>query len=109
MFYFIFFSCFFFPLLGVPRHLGRFRPGLCDPWHEQKFRDFLYRENSTHLLMASESATAPPLFAEGEKFDVIVVGTGLSESIAAAAFSRIGKNVLHVDRNGYYGSEVRVA
>ncbi|XP_063413091.1 rab proteins geranylgeranyltransferase component A-like [Mytilus trossulus] len=36
------------------------------------------------------------------EFDVIVVGTGLSESILAAAFSRIGQKVLHIDRNGYY-------
>lgn len=56
--------------------------------------------------MASEKPSVPPLFAVGEKFDVVIVGTGLSESIAAAAFSRIGKTVLHVDRNGYYGSEV---
>lgn len=39
------------------------------------------------------------------KFDVIVVGTGLTESIVAAACSRIGKSVLHVDENPYYGSE----
>ena len=37
-------------------------------------------------------------------FDAIVVGTGLSESIVAAALSRIGKSVLHIDRNTYYGS-----
>ncbi|CAG2229809.1 CHM [Mytilus edulis] len=36
------------------------------------------------------------------EFDVIVIGTGLSESILAAAFSRIGQKVLHIDRNGYY-------
>lgn len=39
------------------------------------------------------------------KFDVIVVGTGLTESIIAAACSRIGKTVLHIDNNSYYGSE----
>ena len=31
-------------------------------------------------------------------YDVIIVGTGLSESILAAALSRIGKSVLHIDR-----------
>ncbi|CAG0919803.1 unnamed protein product [Notodromas monacha] len=36
-------------------------------------------------------------------FDVVIVGTGFSESIAAAACSRIGKQVLHLDRNTYYG------
>ncbi|XP_053681235.1 rab proteins geranylgeranyltransferase component A [Anopheles nili] len=36
-------------------------------------------------------------------FDVIVIGTGLTESIVAAAASRIGKTVLHLDTNDYYG------
>ena len=31
-------------------------------------------------------------------YDVVVVGTGLTESILAAALSRIGKTVLHIDR-----------
>ncbi|XP_064608436.1 rab proteins geranylgeranyltransferase component A 2-like [Liolophura sinensis] len=37
-----------------------------------------------------------------EKFDVIVIGTGLLESILAAAFARVGHSVLHIDRNDYY-------
>ncbi|MBN3290297.1 RAE1 geranylgeranyltransferase, partial [Polypterus senegalus] len=37
------------------------------------------------------------------EFDVIVLGTGLTESIIAAACSRVGKSVLHVDRQAYYG------
>ncbi|XP_053689630.1 rab proteins geranylgeranyltransferase component A [Sabethes cyaneus] len=37
------------------------------------------------------------------EFDLIVIGTGLSESIVAAAASRIGKTVLHLDCNEYYG------
>ncbi|XP_034245153.1 rab proteins geranylgeranyltransferase component A 1 [Thrips palmi] len=35
--------------------------------------------------------------------DVIVVGTGMTESILAAAASRVGKQVLHIDGNDYYG------
>ncbi|RZF44258.1 hypothetical protein LSTR_LSTR012125 [Laodelphax striatellus] len=31
------------------------------------------------------------------EYDVIVVGTGMAESIVAAAVSRIGKKVLHMD------------
>ena len=31
-------------------------------------------------------------------YDVIIVGTGLTESIVSAALSRIGKIVLHIDR-----------
>ncbi|RDD45951.1 Rab proteins geranylgeranyltransferase component A 1 [Trichoplax sp. H2] len=39
------------------------------------------------------------------EFDVIVIGTGLSEAITAAALTRIGKKVLHVDKNDYYGGQ----
>lgn len=37
--------------------------------------------------------------------DVIIVGTGLMNSILAAACSRIGKSVLHLDENSYYGND----
>ncbi|KAK0081054.1 hypothetical protein PV325_012890 [Microctonus aethiopoides] len=37
------------------------------------------------------------------EYDVVVVGTGMAESIVAAAASRIGKKVLHLDSNDYYG------
>ncbi|XP_069068758.1 rab proteins geranylgeranyltransferase component A 1 isoform X1 [Pleurodeles waltl] len=36
-------------------------------------------------------------------FDVIILGTGLPESIIAAACSRTGKSVLHLDSKSYYG------
>lgn len=36
-------------------------------------------------------------------YDVIVIGTGMTESILAAAASRVGKQVLHIDSNEYYG------
>ena len=39
-----------------------------------------------------------------EQFDVIVAGTGLIESIVSAACARVGKSVLHLDRNDFYGS-----
>ena len=38
-------------------------------------------------------------------FDVVVVGTGLEESILAAAAARNGHSVLHVDTNDQYGGE----
>ena len=38
------------------------------------------------------------------KFDVIVVGTGLTESIVAAAAARAGRKVLHLDTNAFYGA-----
>ncbi|XP_023697489.2 rab proteins geranylgeranyltransferase component A 1 isoform X1 [Paramormyrops kingsleyae] len=36
------------------------------------------------------------------EFDVVVLGTGLTESVIAAACSRVGQRVLHVDRRSYY-------
>ena len=37
-------------------------------------------------------------------FDCVVVGTGLTESLVAAACARAGKSVLHLDSNAYYGA-----
>ncbi|KAG5338193.1 hypothetical protein C0989_008010 [Termitomyces sp. Mn162] len=36
-------------------------------------------------------------------FDVVIIGTGLAESIAAAALSKTGFKVAHIDENSYYG------
>ncbi|OQE41869.1 hypothetical protein PENCOP_c004G03832 [Penicillium coprophilum] len=36
-------------------------------------------------------------------WDVIIDGTGASQSLLALALSRSGKKVLHIDRNQYYG------
>jgi Rab proteins geranylgeranyltransferase component A len=41
---------------------------------------------------------------EEDKYDLVIEGTGLTESILAAAASWIGRKVLHVDSNIYYGS-----
>nr|CAB3230603.1 rab proteins geranylgeranyltransferase component A 2 [Phallusia mammillata] len=38
-----------------------------------------------------------------EEFDIILIGTGLTESVLSGAFSRIGKSVLHIDQNKFYG------
>ncbi|XP_063718856.1 rab GDP dissociation inhibitor beta-like [Symsagittifera roscoffensis] len=40
-----------------------------------------------------------------EEYDVIVLGTGLSECILSGILSVEGKKVLHMDRNQYYGAE----
>uniref|UniRef100_A0A3Q3XB46 Rab proteins geranylgeranyltransferase component A n=1 Tax=Mola mola TaxID=94237 RepID=A0A3Q3XB46_MOLML len=39
------------------------------------------------------------------EFDVVILGTGLAESVVAAAFSRVGQRVLHVDRRSYYAGD----
>jgi len=40
-----------------------------------------------------------------EEYDVIVLGTGLTECIMSGIMSKSGKKVLHMDRNNYYGAE----
>ncbi|KAF7135370.1 hypothetical protein RHSIM_Rhsim08G0027300 [Rhododendron simsii] len=44
----------------------------------------------------------PPI--DPTTFDVIIIGTGLPESILAAASSAAGNTVLHLDPNPFYGS-----
>lgn len=44
----------------------------------------------------------PPI--EPTAFDLIVIGTGLPESVISAAASASGKSVLHLDPNPFYGS-----
>lgn len=39
-----------------------------------------------------------------KEVDVVVLGTGVPESIAAAACARVGKSVLHFDHKSHYGS-----
>ncbi|KAG0046874.1 hypothetical protein BGZ83_007967 [Gryganskiella cystojenkinii] len=38
-------------------------------------------------------------------FDAIILGTGFTQTIVAAALARDGKTVLHLDENDYYGGE----
>ncbi|KAK9380758.1 GDP dissociation inhibitor [Kockiozyma suomiensis] len=40
-----------------------------------------------------------------EQYDVIVLGTGLTECILSGIFSVEGKKVLHIDRQDHYGGE----
>jgi len=42
--------------------------------------------------------------SEDDNFDLLIDGTGLTESILAAAVAWTGKKVLHVDKNTFYGS-----
>jgi len=40
-----------------------------------------------------------------DTYDVVVLGTGLTECILSGILSKSGKKVLHMDRNNYYGAE----
>lgn len=41
-----------------------------------------------------------------KEYDVIVLGTGLTECILSGVLSVKGKKVLHIDRNDHYGGLV---
>jgi len=43
----------------------------------------------------------PPV--EDNTYDILIEGTGLAQSILAAAASRLSKKVIHIDRNTFYG------
>lgn len=45
------------------------------------------------------------MIPDGEHFDVIILGTGLTECILSGILAMEGKKVLHLDRNPYYGGE----
>ncbi|KAL2940741.1 Rab escort protein 1 [Bienertia sinuspersici] len=53
--------------------------------------------------MEEEKMPDPSTMVEPTKFDLIIVGTGLPQSIIAAAASTVGKTVLHLDPNPFYG------
>ena len=42
---------------------------------------------------------------ENEDYDVIICGTGITESVLSGLLSMEGKKVLHIDKNDYYGDE----
>jgi Rab proteins geranylgeranyltransferase component A len=63
---------------------------------------FTFIENITTMRDNVEEVTRDE---EGllHKYDVIICGTGLVQSIVASALTRAGKSVLHCDAQGYYG------
>jgi RAB protein geranylgeranyltransferase component A len=54
------------------------------------------------MTEAEESSSYPPI--DPVNFDLVIVGTGLTESVIAAAASAVGKTILHLDPNSFYGS-----
>ncbi|THG01825.1 hypothetical protein TEA_006171 [Camellia sinensis var. sinensis] len=55
-----------------------------------------------YFAAMDDTLSYPPI--DPTNFDLIIVGTGLPESILAAAASAAGKTVLHLDPNSFYGS-----
>lgn len=53
-------------------------------------------------MSEGDPSSYPPI--DPVNFDLIIVGTGLSESTIAAAAAAVGKTVLHLDPNSFYGS-----
>ncbi|XP_010553407.1 PREDICTED: rab escort protein 1 [Tarenaya hassleriana] len=52
--------------------------------------------------MSGDLPPYPPI--DPTNYDLVVVGTGLPESVISAAASSAGKSVLHLDPNPFYGS-----
>ena len=46
-----------------------------------------------------------PLELEDDTYDVIILGTGITQSLLSAALSRVGKKILHLDENIFYGEK----
>ncbi|KAF7732799.1 Rab GDP dissociation inhibitor alpha [Apophysomyces ossiformis] len=60
----------------------------------------------TKLQLPGKFATSSAVIHKmDEEYDVIVLGTGLTECILSGLLSVDGKKVLHMDRNNYYGGE----
>lgn len=60
--------------------------------------------SQSHIVVPHLAGIEDPLpDSTPEKVDVLIVGTGMVESVLAAALSWQGSNVLHVDKNDYYG------
>ncbi|KAL9103932.1 MAG: hypothetical protein Q9163_001080 [Psora crenata] len=73
---------------------------------------FMPSSGKDSLLLSHPPSTTPFGFTHhGEAmeslsetaWDVVLYGTGFSQSLLALALSRSGKNILHLDHNNYYG------
>jgi Rab GDP dissociation inhibitor len=57
------------------------------------------------LYCTNDESTQQLIIMENDTYDVVVCGTGFTESILSGLLSLEGKKVLHIDRNEYYGDE----
>ncbi|KAK2067573.1 hypothetical protein P8C59_001302 [Phyllachora maydis] len=59
-----------------------------------------------HLYRLCQTKNTESIMDEiAKEYDVIVLGTGLTECILSGVLSVKGKKVLHIDRNDHYGGE----
>ena len=65
---------------------------------------FSFTQNPSPLVVPHLAGIEDPLPATTpDKVDVLIAGTGMVESVLAAALAWQGSNVLHIDKNDYYG------
>lgn len=61
-------------------------------------------QNASSLMVPHLAGIEDPLpDTTPDKIDVLIVGTGMVESVLAAALSWQGSSVLHIDKNDHYG------
>jgi ribulose 1,5-bisphosphate synthetase/thiazole synthase len=68
-------------------------------------RDFALVEKRVLFrnVVFSEDGRGMDDWLDDTAYDVIIVGTGLTETVAAAALARSGRKVLHLDALPFYG------
>lgn len=57
-------------------------------------------DRAGQFIMTNSLASAH----DDELYDLVIEGTGLTESILSAAAAWAGKKVIHIDKNNFYGS-----
>jgi hypothetical protein len=77
-------------------------PGPCSQGRQKSFRTKMFSVALVCCRTVDGAATMEDWLDDTE-FDVIVVGTGLTEAVAAAALARSGRKVLHLDALPFYG------
>ena len=63
-------------------------------------------KNDTSAILEEKMEEEEQVDDEGlliNGYDVVICGTGLTQSILAAALARVGKKILHCDSNDFYG------
>ena len=60
-------------------------------------------DNNNNTTNTNNTITTTQNTNQEEFYDVILIGTGLIQSILASALSRVGIKILHIDTNDRYG------